>query len=387
MSENTSDQLVIDGEYWSVEQLNALTEPLHVKGDLDLRYFDHPIRVASIGGRVNFRGYTHSLPDLISIGENAFMDEKTGSLPALVSIGGALSCRGCKHDFDSLTKIGGPALFKDFEGSCPSLRSIGGDATFDKSPGDFSSLENIGGNAELGSVRRQYKSNTGPLPSLKKIGGRVILVGYEYPLDKLESIGGGRQPCEINNYHQPFSKALYSSVTPIPDLGAKILAELKLKENVFTKADHRLLDRSFNSSDSEYDMHAYYAVFMAGEEGNFLYKKYGLKMAAALIYASSRGDGTYPSRNMEDYIYHGSSNWEFWFGRSDTMKEIYKFAEVKTHTENLKIGVKSFFEQAKEAFAKLRKPETKDESKVFVESDLVVKPSIKDSTVSPPRMS
>jgi hypothetical protein len=155
-------------------------------------------------------------------------------------------------------------------------------------------------------------------------------------------------------------KDLWSSVTPIPDLDAKIFAELKSKNNVFRI--NILIDNypeykdlySYTEESDTYLQRAYYAVVMAGEEGLALTKEHGLQRAGEIIYAASRGDGTHPNLGEREYWHPFLVNWEFNY--SDTR------AELRQAT-----GAKSFFEQAKEALAKLRKPEAKDDLKASVD--------------------
>jgi hypothetical protein len=151
-------------------------------------------------------------------------------------------------------------------------------------------------------------------------------------------------------------KSFYSSVTPIPDLDAKILAALEGKDyadTIFSKSWERY-DAARIAPNYAYLRRAYYATVMAGEEGFRLAEQYGLEEAGQRIYAASRGDGTHPNLGEREYWHPFLVNWEFNY--SDTR------AELRQAT-----GAKSFFEQAKEALAKLRKPEAKDDLKASVD--------------------
>ena len=83
-----TDVLDIDGRAWTAAELAALTTPLHVKGNLDLSEWPHPLpTLASIGGNAYLGGFQGDLPTLATIGGWAILEGFQGALPALASIG------------------------------------------------------------------------------------------------------------------------------------------------------------------------------------------------------------------------------------------------------------------------------------------------------------
>jgi hypothetical protein len=106
-----NDKLWMGGRYWTVADLAEITEPLHVKGDLDLRGYNHPLpaALASIGSSVDLEGYNHPLP------------------AALASIGGYVDLRGYNHPLPAaLASIGGPAYLEGYNHPLPAWLIDGG---------------------------------------------------------------------------------------------------------------------------------------------------------------------------------------------------------------------------------------------------------------------
>jgi hypothetical protein len=123
----------------------------------------------------------------------------------------------------------------------------------------------IEGNLFLGTMDKQYEY---PVPNLSYVGGRIHICGYSHPL----------------------SKELYQNVTPIPDLDTKIL-------NAVISGDGSLDMRRWHSCETAH-CRAGWAIHFLGEEGHALEEKHGSEAAGALIYAASRGDGTFPNFYM-----------------------------------------------------------------------------------------
>ena len=121
-----TDVLKIDGRAWTAAELAALTEPLHVKGDLDLSKWPHPLpALASIGGWADLRGFQGDLPALASIGGNAYLRGYPHALAALTSIGGVAYLRGYQHALPALASIGRWADLEGYQHALPALTSIG----------------------------------------------------------------------------------------------------------------------------------------------------------------------------------------------------------------------------------------------------------------------
>ena len=59
-----SDTLCFNDRTWTAAELAALAEPLHIRDDLDLRGYTHPLPagLTSVGGDLDLRGYAHPLP-------------------------------------------------------------------------------------------------------------------------------------------------------------------------------------------------------------------------------------------------------------------------------------------------------------------------------------
>ena len=59
-----SDTIYFNDRTWTVDELAALAGPLHIRGDLDLNGYAHPLpaTLTSVGGNLYLRGYTHPLP-------------------------------------------------------------------------------------------------------------------------------------------------------------------------------------------------------------------------------------------------------------------------------------------------------------------------------------
>ena len=122
-----TDVLEIDGRAWTAAELAALTEPLHVKGDLDLSEWPHPLpTLASIDGWADLRNYQHALPTLASIDGNAYLEGYLHALPALATIGGWADLRGYQHALPALTSIGRWAILEGFQGALPPWLIDGG---------------------------------------------------------------------------------------------------------------------------------------------------------------------------------------------------------------------------------------------------------------------
>ena len=96
-----SDTLYFNYRTWTAAELAALAEPLHIRDDLDLRGYTHPLPagLTSFGGYLYLRDYAHPLPAaLTSVGGDIYLRGYTHPLPAtLTSVGGNLYLRGYTH--------------------------------------------------------------------------------------------------------------------------------------------------------------------------------------------------------------------------------------------------------------------------------------------------
>ena len=80
-----SDTIYFNDRTWTVDELAALAGPLHIRGDLDLNGYAHPLpaTLTSVGGFLDLLGYAHPLPaTLTSVGGNLYLRGYTHPLPA-----------------------------------------------------------------------------------------------------------------------------------------------------------------------------------------------------------------------------------------------------------------------------------------------------------------